>query len=66
MMYGELCTKFYDADKQFASAEEVNFYKNFFNKNDFLLEPMCGSGSIARHLPWIFSMLLSNPERISG
>ncbi|MCW5584473.1 MAG: class I SAM-dependent methyltransferase, partial [Gammaproteobacteria bacterium] len=46
MMYGELCTKFYDADKQFASTEEVNFYKNIFNKNDLLLEPMCGSGRL--------------------
>ncbi|EKD71414.1 MAG: methyltransferase [uncultured bacterium] len=46
MMYGELCTKFYDADKQFASTEEIYFYKKLFNNNDLLLEPMCGSGRL--------------------
>jgi len=45
-MYGHLCTKFYDIDKQFASLEEIKFYKNFFDKNDLLLEPMCGSGRL--------------------
>lgn len=46
MMYGKLCTQFYDADKKYATAEEVNFYKDIFNKNDLLLEPMCGSGRL--------------------
>ena len=45
-MYGKLCTKFYDADKQFASLEEVNFYRDFFKKEDLILEPMCGSGRL--------------------
>lgn len=45
-MYGKLCTKFYDLDKKFASDEEVSFYKNFFNSNDLILEPMCGSGRL--------------------
>lgn len=46
MMYGKLCTKFYDADKKFASPEEVNFYGGIFSKNDLILEPMCGSGRL--------------------
>lgn len=46
MMYGKLCTKFYDADKQFASPEEVDFYASVFNKKDLILEPMCGSGRL--------------------
>ncbi len=45
-MYGKLCTKFYDADKQLASHEEVSFYEGIFKKSDFLLEPMCGSGRL--------------------
>jgi SAM-dependent methyltransferase len=44
MMYGSLCTEFYDADKPFATKEELKFYKTLFSKDDFLLEPMCGSG----------------------
>lgn len=44
MMYGSLCTEFYDADKKFSTPDEVNYYKKFLNKNDFILEPMCGSG----------------------
>lgn len=46
MMYGKLCTKFYDADKKFASPEEVSFYASIFSKNDIILEPMCGSGRL--------------------
>ncbi len=46
MMYGPLCTEFYDADKKFAPQEEVDFYKQIFNKNDLILEPMCGSGRL--------------------
>lgn len=46
MTYGTLCTEFYDADKKFASADEINFYKSLFNKNDLILEPMCGSGRL--------------------
>ncbi len=46
MMYGSLCTEFYDADKKFATSEEVNFYKSLFKKSDLLLEPMCGSGRL--------------------
>jgi len=45
-MYGKLCTEFYDADKQFADNDEVNFYLQIFNKNDLILEPMCGSGRL--------------------
>lgn len=46
MMYGKLCAKFYDADKHFATQEEINFYETIFNKNQILLEPMCGSGRL--------------------
>jgi SAM-dependent methyltransferase len=46
MMYGKLCTKFYDADKQFASPEEIDFYSKLFDKNELILEPMCGSGRL--------------------
>ncbi|EKD55231.1 MAG: methyltransferase type 12 [uncultured bacterium] len=46
MMYGKLCTKFYDADKKFASPEEINFCESIFNKSDLILEPMCGSGRL--------------------
>lgn len=45
-MYGQLCTEFYDADKQFSSAEELELYQKLFSKNDLLLEPMCGSGRL--------------------
>lgn len=44
MMYGKLCTEFYDADKQFAKADELKLYQEVFTKNDLILEPMCGSG----------------------
>lgn len=46
MMYRQLCCEFYDADKKYASFEEVDFYQKFFNKNDLILEPMCGSGRL--------------------
>ncbi|MCW5588306.1 MAG: class I SAM-dependent methyltransferase [Legionellales bacterium] len=46
MMYGELCTEFYNADKLFAAAEELTFYQELFSKQDKLLEPMCGSGRL--------------------
>jgi 2-polyprenyl-3-methyl-5-hydroxy-6-metoxy-1,4-benzoquinol methylase len=46
MMYGTLCTEFYDADKKFATSDEINFYKSIFDKNTLLLEPMCGSGRL--------------------
>lgn len=45
-MYGKLCTEFYDADKQFATKDEVNFYKSIFEKDSLILEPMCGSGRL--------------------
>ncbi len=44
MMYGSLCTEFYDADKKFSPPDEMNYYKKFLNKDDLILEPMCGSG----------------------
>ena len=46
-MYRALCTEFYNADKKFASADEVHFYSAFFNKqSSLILEPMCGSGRL--------------------
>ena len=45
-MYQQLCSEFYDADKKYASSEEVDFYQKFFNKDDLILEPMCGSGRL--------------------
>ncbi len=45
-MYGKLCSEFYDVDKRFAELDEVNFYKQFIDKNDLILEPMCGSGRL--------------------
>jgi len=45
-MYGQLCTEFYDADKKFATEEELNFYKSIFNIDHRILEPMCGSGRL--------------------
>ena len=46
MMYRQLCSEFYDADKKYASSEEVDFYQKFFNKDALILEPMCGSGRL--------------------
>lgn len=46
MMYGQLCTEFYDADKKFAPIDEVDFYLKIFNQNHLILEPMCGSGRL--------------------
>lgn len=47
MMYGTLCTEFYNADKKFAGTDEVNFYSSFFGKkNSLVLEIMCGSGRL--------------------
>jgi SAM-dependent methyltransferase len=46
MMYGTLCTEFYDTDKKFATTEEIDFYKSIFDKSNLILEPMCGSGRL--------------------
>src|SRR5260221_7048799 len=46
MMYQTLCTEFYDIDKRFAEADEVEFYKQFLEKDKLILEPMCGSGRL--------------------
>lgn len=46
MMYQTLCTEFYDIDKRFAEADEIDFYKQFLDKNKLILEPMCGSGRL--------------------
>ncbi|MFI4937924.1 MAG: class I SAM-dependent methyltransferase, partial [Candidatus Berkiellales bacterium] len=45
-MYQKLCTEFYDNDKPLATAQEVNFYSQFFTKNQLILEPMCGTGRL--------------------
>lgn len=46
--YGNLCTEFYDADKQLASADgdELQLYQELFSKEELILEPMCGSGRL--------------------
>lgn len=46
MMYQKLCTEFYDNDKPLASKEEVDFYRQFFTKDQHILEPMCGTGRL--------------------
>lgn len=46
MVYDQLCTEFYDADKQFASHDELGLYQEIFSRQDHLLEPMCGSGRL--------------------
>lgn len=46
MMYGKLCTEFYNADKKFASPEELQLYLELFSSQDLLFEPMCGSGRL--------------------
>lgn len=46
MMYDALCAEFYDADKKYASQEEVDFYTYLFNETDIILELMCGSGRL--------------------
>lgn len=46
MMYNQLCTEFYDIDKQFATDDELKLYFEQFNTSDLLLEPMCGSGRL--------------------
>lgn len=46
MMYGSLCTEFYDADKKFCSSDELDVYKTMLDKTDIILEPMCGSGRL--------------------
>lgn len=45
-MYQAVCTEFYDIDKRFAEADELNFYKQFLDKSKLILEPMCGSGRL--------------------
>lgn len=45
-MYGDLCTEFYDIDKPFATSDEIDFYKQFLDKDKLILEPMCGSGRL--------------------
>ncbi len=45
-MYQKLCTEFYDNDKPFATKQEVDFYGQFFAKDQLILEPMCGSGRL--------------------
>ena len=44
--YKDLCTEFYNADKQFAPSEELQLYQELFTTDDLLLEPMCGSGKL--------------------
>lgn len=44
--YGNLCSLFYDATKQFASVRELAFYASFMKKTDRVLEAMCGSGRL--------------------
>lgn len=44
--YGNLCSLFYDATKKYASLEEVTFYAQFMQKNNRVLEAMCGSGRL--------------------
>ena len=46
MMYGKLCTEFYDADKKFATADELALYQEIFTDQQVLFEPMCGSGRL--------------------
>ncbi len=46
MMYQSLCTEFYDLDKKFSLSDEINFYKQFLDKEMLVLEPMCGSGRL--------------------
>jgi SAM-dependent methyltransferase len=46
MMYGKLCTEFYDLDKRFADADEISFYQPCLDQADVILEPMCGSGRL--------------------
>lgn len=46
MMYEQLCTEFYNADKKFASGDELKLYQELFSKEDILFEPMCGSGRL--------------------
>lgn len=46
MSYGNLCSLFYDATKQFASREEVSFYAQFMHKDGRSLEAMSGSGRL--------------------
>jgi len=45
-MYQKLCTEFYDNDKPLANKQEVDFYGQFFNKEQLILEPMCGTGRL--------------------
>lgn len=44
--YGNLCTEFYDADKQLADGDELQLYQELFSKEEPILEPMCGSGRL--------------------
>lgn len=44
--YGNLCSLFYDATKQYASREEVSFYAQFMQKDGRTLEAMSGSGRL--------------------
>lgn len=46
MMYGNLCTEFYDADKKFATHDELALYQEIFSPGQVLFEPMCGSGRL--------------------
>jgi SAM-dependent methyltransferase len=46
MMYGKLCTEFYDADKKFATEDELSLYQEIFSDDQVLFEPMCGSGRL--------------------
>ena len=46
MMYQTVCTEFYDIDKRFSEADEIDFYKQFLDKDKLILEPMCGSGRL--------------------
>ena len=42
--YGSLCTKMYEILHAEADKEELDFYLSYANKEDKVLEPLCGSG----------------------
>ncbi len=42
--YGSLCTEMYEILHKDAPQDELSFYLSYANKNDLILEPLCGSG----------------------
>lgn len=46
IMYGQLCSLYYDVTEKYACQKELDFYASYIQKDDLVLEAMSGSGRL--------------------